>query len=166
MKFQRKNKTFSKEKTLKILKIIGISLAVIFVLGAVSSLFMSGDNSGGGSSPSRPSTPDTSRPAVTEPATDETEKATEPETEPAREITFKLMGDSCTALEGMTWGEWVDTDYNFGGYYDTNLVVVSSDGEHIESNAIYGGLFIVLDGNYISPNDLIIENGLYDCEEP
>ena len=45
MKLQRKNKRFSKEKTLKILKIIGISLAVIFALGLIGSLFAG--NSGG-----------------------------------------------------------------------------------------------------------------------
>ena len=145
------------QTTTTIFTVIIIALVGVLAFGLIGGIFGKEEEV---------DTPDTSRPAVTEPATEETEKATEPETEPAREITFTLMSVSCTALEGMTWGEWVDTDYNFGGYNECQLVVVSSDGEHIESNAVYGGLFIVLGGNYISPNDLIIENGVYDPEEP
>ena len=142
------------QTTTTIFTVIIIALVAVLAFGLIGGIF--------GKEEEVDSTPGTSRPAVTEPATEETEEATEP----AREITFTLMNESCTALEGMTWGEWVDTDYNIGGHYDCKFAVVSSDGEHIESNIVYGGLPIVLDGNYISPDDLIIENGVYAAEEP
>lgn len=144
--------------TTTIFTVIIITLVAVLAFGLIGGIFSGKEE--------EVDTPDTSRPAVTEPATEESEKATEPETEPAREITFTLSGYSYTALEGMTWREWVDTDNNIGGEYNCELVVVSSDGEHMESNAVYGGIFVMLGDNYISPDDLIIENGVYVLEQP
>ena len=50
----------------------------------------------------------------------ETESGSESETETdnvANEITFTIQDVTYTALDGMTWGEWVNSDYNVDGYY-------------------------------------------------
>lgn len=36
--------------------------------------------------------------------------------EASPEITFTIAGTSYKALSGMTWGEWVESEYNTGGY--------------------------------------------------
>ena len=41
---------------------------------------------------------------------------------------FNTIDVEYNAIEGMTWGEWVDSEYNTGGYYMYNYRVVSSDG--------------------------------------
>ena len=32
------------------------------------------------------------------------------------------------ALEGMTWGDWVESEYNIGGYYVTSTNTITKDG--------------------------------------
>lgn len=38
-------------------------------------------------------------------------------------INFTIAGTSYQAEEGMTWGEWVDSEYNTGGFYISSNVV-------------------------------------------
>lgn len=43
-------------------------------------------------------------------------------------ITFTIDGTSYQAEESMTWGEWVESEYNTNGFRPTGLNVRSSDG--------------------------------------
>ncbi len=45
-------------------------------------------------------------------------------------IVFTIDGTTYYAEEGMTWGEWVESEYNTGGFY------VSTDGKYIENGEI------------------------------
>lgn len=64
-------------------------------------------------------------------------------------ISFTIGGDSYTALEGMTWQQWVDSDYNiidaFVGEY--------SDGNRIEYIDGSNGRYIC---EYRSPSDKFV----------
>lgn len=62
------------------------------------------------------------------------------------------------AEEGMTWGEWVESDYNTDGYIN---------GEGYIFNDGYIGLFHDIDyENYITANDIITSNIYYVEENP
>lgn len=72
-------------------------------------------------------------------------------------ITFTIEGVEYQAEEGMTWGEWCDSEYNTDGYwisggYDDTLV--SSDFIRVLDN----------EGNTLHKDAPIEENGVYDIE--
>lgn len=140
-------KTISKEKLLNILKYVGIALAAVLLLGLIGSLFTG--NSGGDG---------VRAPSVTEPVIEETEKATEPETEPAREIWFCIDTEDFCVLEGTTWLEFIESEANTFG-----LTAGNSDGEY--KDTVYCGLYPLyktLDTVMIS--DTIIEGESYTVE--
>ena len=62
-------------------------------------------------------------------------------------ITFNIEGRFHQAVQGMTWGEWVNSEYNTGGWYinDKGIVV--------------NGITEILD---VVPTDVIIENFRYE----
>lgn len=66
--------------------------------------------------------------------------------EPAKLITFTINGTSYTAEDGMTWTEWVNSDYNTSGFV--------IDGDYIRSS---GGFSVVS----VSPDLLIVESSNY-----
>ena len=45
-------------------------------------------------------------------------------------ITFTIDGTTYKAEEGMTWGEWVESEYNTGGYIADAGLIIASDGSH------------------------------------
>lgn len=59
-------------------------------------------------------------------------------------ITFTISGIEYTAIEGMTWQEWCDSEYNTEGFW-------------VFDNSIQCGLTIVFDSNnrQVSPNEVI-----------
>ena len=69
-----------------------------------------------------------------------------------RVITFTIDGATYYAEEGMTWGEWVESEYNTGGFYVVEGLVAF--------DTAYG----VVDENYkfVFPNETIKANYLYE----
>ena len=68
-------------------------------------------------------------------------------------ITFTINGTEYNAIEGMTWGEWINSDYNVEDAYR-----LSSDGYVIFKRT--DGTFYYFD-SFIPKDELIIENGKY-----
>lgn len=73
---------------------------------------------------------------------------------PASIINFDLGGQPGQAEEGMTWGEWVASDYNIWGFAQ------NSSG----NIAIYSGLYIRYNGLLVKANDIIVNGGFYTVE--
>ena len=66
-------------------------------------------------------------------------------------ITFTIDGVEYQAEEGMTWGEWVDSEYNTDSYYIENTYVRPSAYEEIvdASNAAqYANTIILNNATY------------------
>lgn len=66
-------------------------------------------------------------------------------------IEFMIQGTTYEAEEGMTWGEWVESEYNtinayaqYGQVFLTAIMRVGGEGE-----------------TYVSTTSIIIENGTY-----
>ena len=73
-------------------------------------------------------------------------------------ISFSINGITYQAKSGMTWGQWVESDYNTGGF------TISSDGE-IELDV--GGEYVVWesgDWEWIDQSDVIVANHDYGSE--
>jgi hypothetical protein len=68
-------------------------------------------------------------------------------------IPFTINGTEYNAIEGMTWGEWINSDYNVEDAYG-----ISSDG-YVKFKRT-DGTFYYFD-SFISKDELIIENGKY-----
>ena len=68
-------------------------------------------------------------------------------------ISFKINSTTYFAEEGMTWGEWCDSNYNTGGYAD--------NGTYIAPNG-YLLQYVSLNQKGITKTDLIITNATYD----
>lgn len=75
---------------------------------------------------------------------------------PGNNITFvivKLSGEqkTCTAEDGMTWGEWIDSEYNtMGARGETGYVYIGA------------GRVTSQDGHGVIPEDEIIPNEIYE----
>lgn len=73
---------------------------------------------------------------------------------PKNIISFSVSGSSYKAVEGMTWGEWIDSSYNNGGLKKSDSIVAISSGER------------VLNGSgYVDVSDVIVDNKEYSIEE-
>lgn len=75
-------------------------------------------------------------------------------------ITFTIGGTTYYAEEGMTWGEWVDSEYNTGGFYlgyisGWNGIVTTDD-----ITAVYG-----TDGNFVHEPHKITADTSYKIKE-
>ena len=70
-----------------------------------------------------------------------------------QEISFTINGTTYYAEDGMTWGEWVESEYNTGGWLvaDTGEIYKYADG-------IFNGV------KGASASDIIIENHKYAIE--
>ena len=66
-------------------------------------------------------------------------------------ISFTIDGDHYEAEEGMTWAEWVDSEYNTDGYVKSADVISNGDG-----------MFVKLNGNSIFGSDVIVEGASYE----
>lgn len=77
-------------------------------------------------------------------------------------INFTIGGDSHTALEGMTWQQWVDSDYNIIDAFVSEY----SDGNRIEyidgSNGRYICEYRTPTEKFTYANEVIIANHDYD----
>ena len=45
-------------------------------------------------------------------------------------ITFTIGSTTYQAMNGMTWGEWVDSEYNVNEYYLYSNTIYSNSGNH------------------------------------
>lgn len=70
-------------------------------------------------------------------------------------ISFTYFSDPYQAEEGMTWGEWVASEYNTGGFYISNDLVKPANASRLRIT-IEHTVFI------ISPTDVVIDGGTYD----
>lgn len=59
--------------------------------------------------------------------------------EPAKTITFSIDGETYTAEEGMTWEEWVESDYNTTELLVSKNGIISEDINAYETNVSAGG---------------------------
>lgn len=66
-------------------------------------------------------------------------------------ITFTISGTEYQAEEGMTWREWVNTNYNTSGYYNGDSNTINIGAAHIVS---------------VSGDDLIINDASYTLYDP
>lgn len=48
-------------------------------------------------------------------------------------ISFTIDGTTYQAEEGMTWAEWVESEYNIGGYYAYGIYVRASNGRYLQT---------------------------------
>lgn len=70
-------------------------------------------------------------------------------------IAFTIDGVEYTAIEEMTWGEWIESDYNTLGATSGNMV-----GDYIGS--VYQGIRgVYLNGDIAHVADMIIANAIY-----
>jgi hypothetical protein len=67
-------------------------------------------------------------------------------------IKFSINNVTFKALDGMTWKEWCESEYNTGGYVAEDTDVSGS-----------GGLVRFVDGGTVKPTDKIIANCSYVC---
>jgi hypothetical protein len=84
-------------------------------------------------------------------------------------INFTINGDwtvdenwnsSCSAEEGMTWAEWVESEYNTNGIYATEYWVMSPGGAGVEIG------YLGEEGNVaVEPGHTIIANCVYILSE-
>ena len=70
-------------------------------------------------------------------------------------ITFTIASISYQAEEGMTWGEWVNSSYNTGGYIISDIYV--TDSNHFT-------IYDVESSTYQHSTDLIVNNSNYYVE--
>ena len=89
----------------------------------------------------------------------DTSEPTEP-TEPAPVlITFSIGDVACTVEDGMTWAQWVESDYNTPGCQLSNNGGVDFVNEDVGATAS-----IMLNGGYISSSDTIIADTTYTLD--
>lgn len=69
-------------------------------------------------------------------------------------ISFTIDGTSYTAEEGMTWGEWVASDYNTNGFVESDGSIVSTIGNPL-----------VYNNTYVNSDDVIIYNTHYTTDD-
>ena len=56
---------------------------------------------------------------------------------PKNLISFRIDSSSYKAVEGMTWGEWLDSSYNNGGFKNSGSYVALSTGGYILNGSSY-----------------------------
>lgn len=70
-------------------------------------------------------------------------------------ITFIIGAPEYGAVEGMTWGEWVESDYNTGGFYSSGNYILKDDTRF--TVAVYDPDT----SDYVLITDIIISDHLY-----
>ena len=68
-------------------------------------------------------------------------------------ISFTISSTSYQAEEGMTWGEWVASDYNTGGYVLSGNIIKTPEGA-----------FVKLNGNFVVSSDTVVDNASYKLD--
>lgn len=75
-----------------------------------------------------------------------------------KEISFTIGGTEYKALEGMTWAEWCDSDYNTDNFIYSNEFMI------VCKSIALGGYYnnaISFNGITVSPNEEIVSNYAY-----
>ena len=128
-----------KIKFSNILIVIGVALVLFMALGLISSISNNND------------------PIIIPSDTDSV--VTEPESVNIIEFTITGFGNSYTlnAEEGMTWGEWVESEYNTIGFTNGN-----SEGDWV-GTIYYGVSFVYYNDNSLDAEDVIVSGGYYDA---
>ena len=127
-----------KIKFSNILIVIGVALVLFMAFGLISSISNNDDI--------------TTNPSITDSV------VTEPESVNIIEFTISIFDNSYTlnAEEGMTWGEWVDSEYNTVGITNGN-----SDGENVGS-IYYEVSFVFFDYYPLCSVDVISSGAHYE----
>lgn len=75
-------------------------------------------------------------------------------------ITFTIDGTTYQAIDGMTWGEWVNSEYNTIGAYISNDTIMTKGNRHIDTDS-FGTNFppepttkIISDGTYYATSEI------------
>ena len=73
-------------------------------------------------------------------------------------ITFTIASVPYQAIEGMTWREWVESEYNTGGFEIRNTAIYFQNSAyyHVEEPYSWTGSF-----KYVTQTDIIVNNGDY-----
>lgn len=74
-------------------------------------------------------------------------------------ISFTIDGTSYQAEEGMTWAEWLTTDYNKNSY--TENLLDGTQTVFIESYGITKGYGVAYDNSFVSVEDVIVADRAY-----
>lgn len=80
------------------------------------------------------------------------------------EIAFKVGTTNYTALEGMTWAQFCDSEYNNGGDatgWDALTMEVMGDGIYCSTGSFGGGALQNADGSDVKASDIIKDGGQY-----
>ena len=67
-------------------------------------------------------------------------------------ISFSIGGTTYQAEEGMTWAEWVASDYNTGGFYISGTGVFTQNNFRVVDSATF---------SYVNSSDEIVQNHSY-----
>ena len=73
-------------------------------------------------------------------------------------ISFTIAGTTYQAEDGMTWGDWVESEYNTGGYR------YSSSSSSWIGDSTNSGILCGAAGSILT-NNMIVANGSYYIEE-
>lgn len=74
-------------------------------------------------------------------------------------ISFEISGLPYQAEEGMTWAEWLTTDYNTNSY--TENLLDGTQTVFIESSGITKGYGVAYDNSFVSVEDVIVADRAY-----
>lgn len=75
-------------------------------------------------------------------------------------ISFTINGTSYQAEDGMTWEQFANSEYNSG-----NKVVAWAGTDHVTYGDSSRGTLIMLSGvGLVTPNDIIIDNGVHTTD--
>lgn len=69
-------------------------------------------------------------------------------------ITFTIAGDTYQAEDGMTWGDWINSSYNTGGFH----VYDGYDNFITDRNSNFG---MTLNKNFQYPQTTLVNNASY-----
>jgi hypothetical protein len=76
----------------------------------------------------------------------------------AQLIRFTIAGTEYQATEGMTWAQWIESEYNTGGFF----MVSETENVYYVKSPDSG---LVIDVTYVSADTRIIANRQYTLEE-
>lgn len=77
-------------------------------------------------------------------------------------ITFSVMRDTYTALDGMTWADWVSSEYNSSDDYGNYRAISINMENNVVRYGDMGEIIVNEDWEAVTPHDLIIANMQYE----
>ena len=79
-------------------------------------------------------------------------------------ITFSVVMSTYTALDGMTWADWVSSEYNSSGDYGTHTAISVDMNNSVVKCGDMGEIIVNENREVVTPYDLIIANMQYETE--